>query len=150
LLLAACNAGPQVLPAAFTGVFHLDGAVDETALGLDAGGGFRWSIWGCDFCGGDGGRWTVDGNIVTLQPADGRSTMDWDTGVGFKDAVAAVRLSDAGGKLNASGMLVADQSSFTQTWSSGRVCTTCSGRGSGPLAPCQMASPRFDSCPAPP
>jgi hypothetical protein len=138
------GAGP---PMGFGGVFHHD-QVDATNLSIEDHHVFRWSIFGCDFCSGDAGTWSVAGDELILSPARGERTMDWVNGVSFKVDVAEIRLQATADGLVATGM---DGSvPFEQLWPAGRVCADCRGQlGPTGVVPCEGPLPPEPCKPGP-
>src|SRR5262245_53449454 len=71
--------GPTSIPSGFEGVFHQQATVDEVNFALLGDGRFQWAVFGCDYCGGDSGRWQVSaaGDSVEVLPLAGRDTLEW-------------------------------------------------------------------------
>src|SRR5262245_51998676 len=114
------DAGTQALPSGLGGTFNL-AAVDEVNMAVEADGTFRWRINGCDFGGGDCGRWKREGEKIVLSPAQGKSSLEWSVDTGFKTQVSNVTVtSSVEGKIVVAGTIAASGKPFTQTWTRGR------------------------------
>jgi len=130
-------------PAAFEGVFHHE-QVDATNLRIDSDGHFHWTIEGCDFSGGDEGRWKAhpEGGIL-LEPANGYDYFEWSSG-GFRDRAVALRLTLEGDVLTVKGTMDNGEP-ISQTWKAGCVCPVCGGN-LGPTGQNNCPSPTPDIC----
>jgi hypothetical protein len=140
--------GRAVLPDDLKGFFHLPG-VDATNLRLDEDRTFRWTIAGCDFGGGDSGRWLADhGGIVLLGEGDDES-FTWVHQGTFAFPVGDVTLiaTEEGLIARLSGR---DGSLPEQLWERGGACPECGG-SLGPTGQCACDDPWGDGpgCPLP-
>lgn len=131
------DAAVEGLPAAFEGYFHYE-QIDATNLRLEEDGTFRWTISGCDFGGGDEGRWTVDGDKVLLRSATA-APLTWSHDGSFAFRVDEVELSAGSGTLTAIGRN-GGADAFEQTWLAGGACAICGG-DLGPTGQCGCADP---------
>ena len=107
------------------GVFHKE-QVDATNLRIDSNFHFAWTISGCDFGGGDEGRWEShsEGGILLL-PNTGSEFFEWSH-EGFKDRALSLRLTHEGTDVKITGKME-DGSIITQTWKGGCACAVCGG-----------------------
>lgn len=123
-------------------VWHKE-QVDATNLRIDSNGRFRWSISGCDFGGGDQGRWEKhpEGGIVLL-PAPGYDFFTWSH-EGFGDQATALRLTRSGDEVTIQGSME-NGSTLKQTWKSGCACAICGGnRGPTGQETCKAPLPEI-------
>jgi hypothetical protein len=106
------------------GVYHLPERIDAADLQLNADGSFRWVVFGCDFGGGDLGRWRSGGDSLTLLPREGRGKLRWFGNAALAEVESVtLRASDDGLEVS-----VGDE---LQTWRAGGLCAICGG-GLGP------------------
>lgn len=143
---SSTSAPPPAAPADGSGapaVWH-KAQVDATNLRIDANGWFRWSIDGCDFGGGDGGRWEPhpEGGIV-LKPGPGYDFFEWSAD-GFRDHAVALRLTRTGDTIQVSGTME-NGDVIEQTWKEGCVCPVCGGN-LGPTGQGSCSSPPPEIC----
>jgi hypothetical protein len=132
--------------ATLSGLFHLQ-MVDAVNLSLEPDKTFYWAIDGCDFFGGDCGTLLQMGVDTMLVPSHGSSSFTWVHGGSFATQVVEVilRAGPTAGQATAQGVLT-DGGTFTQIWTSGRVCAKCGGMGPISLYPCPGPLPRPTFC----
>jgi hypothetical protein len=125
------------------GVFHKE-QVDATNLRIDSNYHFEWTISGCDFGGGDEGRWEShsEGGIVLL-PNTGKPYFEWSH-EGFKDRAVSLRLTHEGDDVKITGSME-DGSVITQTWKGGCACAVCGGN-LGPTGQEECKAPLPEIC----
>jgi hypothetical protein len=111
------------IPEAYQGSFHLPGQIDAINFRLADDGTFQWDIDGCDFTGGDHGRWS-GAQDVTLSP-DGAATMTWNQGVSYVQEITSVGLVTGSASSLSATVHDSDGSTALQTWVPGRICVSC-------------------------
>jgi hypothetical protein len=125
------------------GVFHKE-QVDATNLRIDSNYHFEWTISGCDFGGGDEGRWEshTEGGIVLL-PNTGKTYFEWSH-EGFKDRAVSLRLTREGDDVKIAGSME-DGTVISQTWKGGCACAVCGGN-LGPTGQEECKAPLPEIC----
>ncbi len=126
LSMTACGvtSGRELATDDIVGAFHLPPPqVDAVNLSLISDGTLRWTISGCDFGGDEIGRWVIDGDVVRLQPADGRSELYWVDDVSFRNRVPTLEAMIEGNVLHVVG------TGIDQRWQRGVICPVCGTPG---------------------
>lgn len=142
---APASAPGDATPAApdpVVGVYHLS-QVDATNLQLDADGTFRWTIEGCDYGGGQCGRWTKDAaGEIMLSAGDAELEWSWDGS--FKQGMRWLRVSKTSDGVHVEGETTSSEH-VRQEWKAGRACAVCGGN-LGPTGQSECNDPLPDVC----
>jgi hypothetical protein len=113
-----------LLPAA--GMYHLPDTGNVTTLELKSDGRFRWVVHGCDYGGGDSGRWIAEGVAIVLLPRSGRDQFRWPGEEGLRwPARVVLRKNAALDQLDAEAET--DAGNYAQSWLPGAWCAQCGG-----------------------
>jgi hypothetical protein len=119
----ASAAGPNVEQP-----FHLEGLTDAYSLGFLDDGIFVLSVFGCDFCSVNGGRWRRESDVIVLEPLDATTPIHWADGSELAVDVTGgtVRTGAAQGTVDVS-VVRKQGGTIEQTWQPGRMCAICGG-----------------------
>lgn len=122
-----CGCVPVASHDDWAGTYYLPDHVDAANLVIDADGSFHWTMDGCDYVGGDCGRWMKSQpQSIVLLPA-GTDSFFWSSG---SSVVKQQTQLDVVGEPNGDLVVSIASPGFkaeAQRWKKGRLCVACTG-----------------------